>query len=283
MPASRPHRLTDLLRLPFKRGRLLWTADTGDAGLLASQYFMSHLAADIARSDGSTEHFDLGSGLVSNIGVMAMAYDWQWPAVAALGGAATLATQNFQATGIGVAGAATTDIQLGTPSAPTTVTAVTAVQSVTPAANAWTFKSVATVNYSSTLAITEWGLFSAATITGVTTGSPFTAGTAATGTVTATPLTASTSVLRGHTQLIVKDTTAATPFFGLVLSNSTSVFTVPAWYKVSDGTLSGLNPVNADVYDIRPVMWDRKQFAAINVNNLDSVQYTYSLLINSGG
>jgi hypothetical protein len=33
----------------------------------------------------------------------------------------------------------------------------------------------------------------------------------------------------------------------------------------------------------RPVMWDHKVFSAINVNNGDSIQFTYLLTINSGG
>jgi hypothetical protein len=33
----------------------------------------------------------------------------------------------------------------------------------------------------------------------------------------------------------------------------------------------------------RPVMWDHKVFSAINVVNGDSIQFTYTLTISSGG
>jgi hypothetical protein len=162
---------------------------------------------------------------------------------------------------------------------PTTTTAVTGAQSVTPTANSWTYKNVATINYTSTLAITEWGLHSAAALS-ATTGSPFTATSATSGTATGTPLTASTTTARGHTQMILMAGT--TTVFALVLNNTTSVFTIPAWYTVAAGT-AGSTPGATETYTIRPVLWDRKVFSAINVNNLDSIQFTYSLLVAAGG
>jgi hypothetical protein len=57
---------------------------------------------------------------------------------------------------------------------------------------------------------------------------------------------------------------------------------VGAWYKTADGS-AGTAPVNADTYVIRPIMWDHKVFAAINVNNGDSIQFTYQLTPNQGG
>jgi hypothetical protein len=60
------------------------------------------------------------------------------------------------------------------------------------------------------------------------------------------------------------------------------VLTVPAWYKTADGS-AGTAPVNADTFVIRPMIWDHKVFAAINVNNGDSIQFTYQLIPNQGG
>ena len=278
-PDDQPHRLRDLVRVPFKKGRLLWTDDPGEGGLIANQYFMSQLDAKLTRRDGTTRNYDLGSGLVTNVGVMAMAYDWNWATNSASLNLSTLALANNHATGTGVTGAATTDIACQTLASPTTTTAVAGAQSVTPVANAWTYKTVATINYTTTLAITEWGLHSFITLTAAT-GSPFTATSATSGTATATPFTASAAAQRGQQQMIVVP--ATTTVFGLILSNTTSVLTIPAWYTVAAGT-AGSTPGATEVYALKPVLWDHKVFSAINVNNGDSIQFTYSLLINSGG
>lgn len=136
--------------------------------------------------------------------------------------------------------------------------------------------------------MTEWGIFaydsSLPTTSNLSdaTGSPFTSGTATSGTVTGTPLTASSGTVMGQQMSIFENTGNATPSWGLVTSNTTSVVNVPAWYKVSDGT-AGANPANTNTYVIRPIMWDHKVFSAINVISGDSIQFTYQLTINSGG
>lgn len=227
---------------------------------------------------------DLGSGLVTNVGVLALANDWN---LAAPSGAAinTLKLANYHVSGTGVTAAAATDIKLQTQSTAGGQTPVAGVQSLISAANLQKYQTVATIAYTGTEAVTEWGLL-CGTIGGAisaTTGSPFTAGSATTGTVTATPLTASSSTVQGQQQTIFENTGNATPHWGLVTSNTTSVVTVPAWYKVSDGTAAGTTPANTNTYVIRPVMWDHKVFSAINVNSGDSIQFTYQLTVVSGG
>lgn len=271
---DRPHRLRDLWRLPFRLGRLLYTRDTGDAYRLLT--FQSRLEATILRGDGRSEYRDLGSGLVTNVGVMSMANDFGWSATLNL---ATLNLANQHATGIGTTAAAATDIACQTLAAPTTTTAVTGTQTLVSAANSQIYRTVATINYTSTLAITEWGLHSLATLSS-STGTPFTATTATSATVTATPLTASSATVRGQQQTIVVP--ATTTVYGLVLTNTTSVLTIPAWYTVAAGT-AGSTPGATEAYVLKPVMWDHKVFSALNVNNGDSVQFTYSLTVNSGG
>ena len=222
---------------------------------------------------------DLGTGLVTNVGVLAMANDWNW--ANPTNAINTLKLANYHATGTGATAAAATDIKLQTVSTQGGQTPVAGTQSLVSAANAQKYQTVATITYTGTEAVTEWGLFTSGTLT-ATTGTPFTAGSATTGTVTGTPLTASSSTVQGQQQTIFENTGNATPSWGLVLSNTTSVVTVPAWYKVSDGT-AGANPANTNAYTIRPVMWDHKVFSAVNVNNGDSIQFTYTLTINSGG
>lgn len=230
---------------------------------------------------GNKTAIDLGSGLVTNVGVLALANDWN---LAAPSGAAinTIKLANWHVTGTGATAAAATDIKLQTISTQGGQTPVAGTQSTVSAANLQKYQTVATITYTGTEAVTEWGLICASTVSS-TTGTPFTAGSATTGTVTATPLTASTSTVQGQQQTIFENTGNATPHWGLVTSNTTSVVTVPAWYKVSDGTAAGTTPANTNAYTIRPVMWDHKVFSAVNVVNGDSIQFTYTLTVVSGG
>lgn len=229
---------------------------------------------------GNKTSIDLGSGLVTNVGVLALANDFN---LAAPSGAAinTIKLANWHVSGTGTSSAAATDIKLQTQSTNGGQTPVAGTQTLTSAANLQKYQTVGTIAYTGAEAVTEWGVILGSTIS-ATTGSPFTAGSATTGTVTATPLTASSSTVQGQQQTIFENTGNATPSWGLVTSNTTSIVTVPAWYKVSDGT-AGANPANTNTYVIRPVMWDHKVFSAINVASGDSVQYTYVLTPASGG
>jgi hypothetical protein len=296
MRAPRPKGVLSV-RVPGM-GRVMFTRDPGDSMLLAREVFLTHLFATHRGPDGRViEQRDLGSGLVTNVGVLALANDFQW-----LPGQ-TIALNLFRvlgnhATGIGVTAAAVTDIKLQTPSSFGGQTMVAGVQTFIPGTNAGgtttsttgtnKFQSVATINYTGTEAVTEWGLLGTLGAIGGTalstaTGSPFTAGDATHGTVTATPLTASAAGVQGQVLTVVENTGNATPHWGLVTANSTSIFTVPAWYKVSDSTAAGTFPANTNTFVNRPIMWDHKVFAAINVNSGDSIQFTYQLTPNQGG
>lgn len=225
--------------------------------------------------------YDLGSGLVTNVGVLALANDYN---LAAPSGAAInlFHLMNYHITGTGATAAAATDIKIQTISTNGGQTAATGTQSLVSAANSQKYQTVGTLTYTGSEAVTEWCLITSSTVSS-TTGTPFTAGTATTGTVTATPLTASSSTVQGQQQTIFENTGNATPHWGLVTSNTTSVVTVPAWYKVSDGTAAGTTPANGNAYTIRPILWDRKVFSAINVVNTDTIAFTYQLTVTSGG
>lgn len=234
---------------------------------------------------GSTK-LNLGSGAVTNVGVLAMANDFAWTPTNAPN--SILRNLKYHATGTGATAEAATDIKLQTPSTSGGQTPVAGTQVLVSAANAQKWQSVATISYTATETVSEWAIFAyggtlpATTALSDATGSPFTAGTATSGTVTATPLTASSTTALGQQFSIFENTGNATPSWGLVTSNTTSVVTVPAWYKVSDGT-AGANPANTNTYVIRPIMFDHKKFTGIGVNNGDSIQFTYTLTINSGG
>jgi len=258
----------------------------GEALMTGGLVLGSNLRADLYH-DGKWQGFrELGSGLVTNVGVLALANDAFWPTAGPIN---TLKVANFHVSGTGngagsATAAAATDIKLQTLGAAGGQTAATGAQSLISAANVQKYRTVGTQTFTGTETggVTEWGLMTSATIT-ATTGSPFTAGAATTGTSTGAALTASSASVRGHTQFIVENTGNATPHWGLVTSNDTSIFTVPAWYKVSDGTAAGVTPANTNAYTIRPVMFDHKTFTVINVAVNDQVTYTYDLTINSGG
>lgn len=256
-------------------GRVLFTRDKGDAGLFSSEVLATNLTAFHRDGDGKMRHIhDLGSGLVTNVGVLALANDFAWAT-----GFNTLKLANNHASGIGTTAAAATDVKIQTISTNGGQTPVAGTQSLVTAANVQKYQTVATVSYTGSEAVTEWGLFTSSTLS-ATTGSPATATTATSLTATGTPYTASSSTVRGEQQLIV--VTGTTASYGLVVTNTTSALTIPAWYKTADGT-AGTTPGGTETFTILPVMWDHKVFSAINVVNGDSIQFTYSLTINSGG
>lgn len=276
--------MNSLRRLPL--GYVL-AKDRGHAILTAGQMFDTKLVARHIRNGIIISEKDLGSGLVTNVGVLALANDGFWSVTNAPNNLFLKA--KYQATGTGTTAAAATDIKLQTASTQGGQTPVVAVNTLVSAANLQKLQSVATISYTGPEAVTEWGLLAyASTVPAVTvlsdsTGTPFTAGAATTGTVTGTPLTASATTAMGQQMSIIENTGNATPHWGLITSNTTSVVTVPAWYKVSDGTAAGTTPANTNAYVFRPIMWDHKVFSAINVVNGDAIQFTYVLTISSGG
>lgn len=114
--------------------------------------FHTNLSAVLRHADGTTEEFDFGSGLVTTAGVNYGAND-----MAGAIGAADISLFNYHASGTGTTAAAIGDTALQTDSG---VARVAGTQSSPTAGQA---RSVATMSYTSTLAITEWGLFSAVT------------------------------------------------------------------------------------------------------------------------
>lgn len=266
-----------IMNLPFF-GRV---AIVGDKQGSAEWYpggiaFHSHLEAIHYHGGRIKETYDLGSGLVTNVGVLAMANDFAWSAQLNL---STIGLANQHAWGTGTTAAATTDIALQTLAAPTTTAAQAGVQSLISAANLQKYQSVATILAGGTLAITEWGLHSSGALTG-STGTPFTATTANSWQDTGSAQTASSATVRGLQQTVVRP--ATTTVWGLNLSNTTHIAQIPAWYKVADGTL-GATPGATEAFTVIPVLWDHKVFAAINVVSGDSIQFTYTLTVTSGG
>jgi len=278
--APQPHKARSI-RLPGGK-RVILTDDPGQSTILASEVFSTELFAIHRDPAGKVIHeHDLGSGLVTNVGVLAMANDPFWSAQLNL---ATLTTQNFHAWGTGGTAAAVTDFQMQTPASPTNATAATGTASIIGSGTAPKYQTTATITAGGSLAITEWGLFSQATLSS-TTGSPFTATTATTWTDTGSAQTASSATVRGLQQSIVVPGTTAV--WGLNASNTTHVGTLvtngsTGWFNQSNGA-AGSTPGATETFSIKPVMWDHKIFSVINVSSGDSIQFIYQLLVNSGG
>jgi hypothetical protein len=229
---------------------------------------------------------DLGSGLVTNVGVTALANEAITLASPSGARINTLFLANFHASGTGATAAAATDFKIQTISTNGGQTPVAGTQSIDTSSTIAVpkYKTVATIAYTGSEAVTEWGLFTNGTLSS-TTGTPFTAATATTFTATATPFTASSSTVQGLQQQIVVPGT--TTVLGLISSNTTSVGTLfnngtTGWFTQAAQT-AGSTPGNTEAYTLRPIMWDHKVFSAINVVNGDSIQFTYTLTINSGG
>lgn len=143
--------LHQLLKVPGV-GRLLWTPDQGQAILPGGLVFGSNLEAAIIREGRVIDRVDLGSGLVTTAGVVYLAADFA-------AGASDINAMNWHGSGIGTTAPVIANTALeNTTGAPARVSGT---QSTPGATNI--YRSVATTAYTSTLAITEWGLFSAST------------------------------------------------------------------------------------------------------------------------
>jgi hypothetical protein len=280
-----------ILRTPF--GAFGYDPDRGSAIIRSGQMFDTrlyalhrdrhgHLILD-NRADFPVAPlgYDLGSGLVTNVGVFAMANDFGWSGSLSL---ATLDLANQHAWGTGATAATVFDLACQTLAAPTTATAVAGTQSVIGTAAVPKYQTAATITAGGTLSITEWGLHSLAALS-ATTGTPLTAASATTATGTATALTASSATVRGQQQTIIKP--ATTTVWGLILSNTTSVMTLASvagagWWTVAAST-AGATPGATEAYTLLPVLWDHKVFTAIGVNLNDTITFTYQLTVTSGG
>lgn len=277
------NRLYELLKLPFNKGRLLWTKDTGSAVRPADLFFMSHLGATHIRNGKVYDKYDLGSGLITNAGVNLMADDFIW------GNGGTLKQMNFHLSGTGTNTEAAADVFCQSPVAAGSLTGSTngfftgAQTYVSPNI----YKTVATFTYNTGVAVTEWALCmtNAATVSRTSAGA---APTNNTFTDSAVTFTTSGQGLAAYTIEIASSilNTPTSTVMGQILSNSATVLTLQgpsasaAWLTLVNGVASV--PGATVAYQVFPTAWDHKKFAAINVVANDQIQFTYSLTITSG-
>ena len=287
-----------------KLGRFAFTRDPGEAGLFKTAQFTTSLGAILYAPDRSVrgqvrkgeilDEFDLGSGLVTNIGVTALANDSNWFANTTEN-LATLNTLKYMNWGTGTTAAAQTNWRLQTQAENEAgkkegVAVTSSVLSWLSAGNA---KLIVTgkleQNLAGPTAITEWGLFSAAKTEGTTPKAATGANTATalvdTAKFPAPGLTESKKDARGAQQYVLW-AKEAEEVYGLVLKNEETKATVPGWTKAgSEGkgtTEVGANPSATSKYSFFPVMWDRRVFAPINVYEKNVVEFPYELTIEGG-
>lgn len=272
--------------IPFGNRRLHFGVEKHGAVHPKGLVFGTNVRADLFHRGKWQGYRDLGSGLVTNIGAMALAQEAITLAAPSGARINTLFLSNWHATGTGTTSAAVLDFKLQTISTNGGQTPVAGTQTFSTSGTMASpkYQTVATISYTGTEAVTEWGLFTSNTLSS-TTGTPFTSTSATTFTATGTPFTASSSTVQGlQQQIVIPGTTSV---LGLIASNTTSVGTLvnngtTGWFTQAAMT-AGSTPGTTEAYTLRPIMWDHKVFSAINVVNGDSIQFTYTLTITSGG
>ncbi len=262
-------------RTPF--GRIAFTKDKGDVGLFGYGAFASHLAADVIRHNGKHERYDLGSGLTTQ--ALALALAAQGTSAANTN---TLGLTYSMASGTSSTAATAYDYELGALTTSTTQTGgVTAGSTVTLGVSGdnATIQFVNTLNYNAAVAVVEFGLFAGSGIIGSqynTAANAFTA-------TTATPTTSPTWTANTWAGSYIAQVASATSVIGLITSNTATALTVAqGWVDQTATGGAGATPAANTALNIYPLMADHKVFAAINVASGDSIQFTYTLTVQSG-
>lgn len=273
--SPKPHAARGV-RTPF--GRIMFTRDRGNSGIFSREVFSTNLSLLHRGVDGALKDVrDLGSGLVTNVGVNLMANDFTWA------GGATLKQMNYHAIGTGSTAAAASDYYLQTANGATSISGstngyMTGTQSyVSPNQ----YKTVSTFTFTGSIAVTEWGLFdsNASNFSGTATATSSTSLTNTGATFTTTGNGLQCWSVEANASAINTPTTTA---MGQVASNTGTVLTLlGGWLTLANASAS--TPSGTTSYVVYPSMWDHKVFSAINVVSGDSIQFTYTLTCQSGG
>lgn len=281
-------------------GRFAFTRDEGEADLFTTDMFSSHLGAILRAPDRSIrgqirpgeilDEFDLGSGKVTNIGVTALANDSKWFANENEN-LATFNTQKYMNWGKGTNAAEAYNWKLQTQEVneASNKEAVAVESSVLKWAATGNAQLIVTgtleAKEAGPVAITEWGLFSAANTEGTTPGTN-TSTTATelndTGKFAEPAKTESKKNARGAQQYVVW-AKEAEEVYGLVLKNTETKATIPGWVKSGAAELGATPTTGVSKYAFYPVMWDRRVFAAINVEKGNKITFPYELTVTAGG
>lgn len=130
--------------LPLKLGKLWIVLDKGQ-GLHSNTLLHSHLWAEHYHNGSLFEKHDLGSGVVTNVGVNLLASD-------ITNATATLKLANYHDSGTGVTAPTISDTVMQTPTGNVRVAG-------TQSSSANVYQTQASLAYGTSYSITEWGLF----------------------------------------------------------------------------------------------------------------------------
>jgi hypothetical protein len=252
--------------------------------------FGSNLKAVHYRDGKPVRSYDFGSGKVTEGLVVALTKDWVGTTN---NKAAPILTQlKYMYSGTGATAEQAYDYGLQTP-INTASGSITPTLAVVASSNNTSLQWVGTIAYSGSSAVTEWGLFNINQ-----SGSQF---NNSAGTFTSTGWTPGTSpawtvnaeagfVLIAGTSSGTANQTGAAYYGGYIESNTATAATIAqasndgiSWWTVNSAAGPGVTPTNSTRADLWPLMADHKTFSAINVINGDSIQFTYTLTVQSGG
>jgi len=272
------------LTWPWQHHRAPMSGSYGGATRL-----FGHVIVDVFDRFGIPKaRYDEGWGTITNLGAQSIAYDYSWPEGSGAG-YCTLCITKYIATGTGSAAAAVTDIALTTNDLSGTATPPPAatVSSSTSAPTAGPFEQlVATTAYVGTETVNEVGIFNSPPYLATPNPSPsFSAGSATTGTLASAVLTASSASVQGVAGEVVEDTTLSC--YALVLSNTTTVVTVPAWSNIGAITTCSSGghsfPQANDHAAFLPLLFDHLVFGTgVGVAPGDSIQVNFKAVFPSG-
>ena len=267
-------------------GRIAFTRDQGEANLFSEHFLGTNLHVTMRDPSGYVLlDENLGSGLVTNVGVLALAsIDIEKAIAKAKEPFNTFALARWHAWGTKATAAAATDVKLGTYAKPTETECVEGTNTLGTANGAGEPKllSTGTIKAESTLKIVEWGLHTSKLLSkGYGTAEKFESVTVSSAKIAAAnEFPESTSEARGIVNEILL-ATEAEEIWGLVTKNTKTVATVPAFYKQSTGAEKA--PSGTSLFKVRPVLWDHKEFGQIEVESGNEITFKYELTVKSGG
>ena len=300
-----------------KLGRFAFSRDNGEADLFFRTMVTTNLRAIHRAGDRSIRgamqkgeilgEYDLGSGFVTNVGVTALANDSNWFANTTEN-LATFNTLKYMMWGTGTvestAGYWRLETQAeaeGGTKKEAIATTASELKYLAAGNSKIIIKSILENVTGKTPAITEWGLFSAAKTEGTgevaATGATVTSLSDSAVFKVAPGSTESKNNARGAQQYIIwakeKESAVEEQGYGLIQKNTTSEVTIPGWVKGGTngkgtaeeyaGESANHHPYIKSKYNFFPVMFDRRKFAAINLELNNKIEFPYELTINSGG
>lgn len=252
---------------------------------------IGHLCAKHIRAGRVIDERDFGFGKVTEQLVVALLKDVI--GTANNKAAPFLTKLKYMESGTGTTAETSYDYDLQTPAGAGLYSAsITPTLAIVATSNNAAITWVGTINYTASYAITEWALKNAAAH-----GSQYNTSADAFTSQTITPTSSpswTTDQWAGY--VVIAGTSSGTAnqsgaaYYGaFVESNSATALTIAqasgdlSYWTVNNNGGPGSTPATNSRFDIWPFVADHKTFAAINVNNGDSIQFTYTLTAQSGG